>query len=125
MEKVISMLPPGQRVVSPIMDDEMRINALSHMVDRVCIGRCFSYGNYEPSTGQFRIRALEGNPIVTAKIADSWHLQNGDYLVNSRDLPLYKVDIDAGGRLFLTSLEAGRRCGGRFWRTLPALFPIS
>jgi len=125
MEKVISMLPPGQRVVSPIMDDEMRINALSHMLDRVCIGRCYSYGNYEPATGQFRIRALEGNPIVAAKIADSWHLQNGEYLVNSSDLPLYKVDIDSRGRLFLTSLEAGRRCGGRFWRTLPSLFPLS
>ena len=62
MQDVVAQLPPGERVVSAITDFNIRINALTHMVDRVCVGRCYSYGNYEASTGQFRIRALPGNP---------------------------------------------------------------
>ena len=25
------------------------------MIDRICVGHCYSYANYEPSTDQFRI----------------------------------------------------------------------
>ena len=51
------------------------------MIDRVCLGRCFSYANYEPSTAQFRIRTVAENPYVTARYEDSWRMQNGSYVV--------------------------------------------
>jgi hypothetical protein len=125
MQKVISTLPSGNRVVSPIWDFDMRVNALTHMVDRVCINHCFSFGNYEPSTGQFRIRASEGNGIVADKFADSWHIQTGEYIVRSRDLPLYKLHLDKDGRMFIEALKAGSQCGSSFSKTLPDLLPIS
>jgi len=33
------------------------VQFIAHSVDRACIGHCFSYSNYEPSSGQFRVRA--------------------------------------------------------------------
>src|SRR5581483_5632654 len=54
IDRAVAQLPPGQRVVSSIQDSTLRANALTHMIDRACIGHCYSYANYEPSTAQFR-----------------------------------------------------------------------
>ena len=57
---LVKTLPPNQRVLATILKpDESRV-LVQHIVDRECIGRCFSYGNYEPASGVFRIRALPG-----------------------------------------------------------------
>jgi len=125
MQDVVAQLPPGQRVVSTIADFDMRINALTHMIDRVCLGRCYSYANYEPSTAQFRIRAIEPNPVVASTYRDSWDMQSGAYIVKPGDLPLYKVDLDQQGKFVVTSMEAGARCGNTHGKTLPDLLPIS
>src|SRR5262249_50750465 len=123
MQDVVQTLPPGRRVVSTITDEDMRVNALAHMIDRVCVGRCFSYANYEASTGQFRIRAVADNPIVARSYADSWHLQTGVYVVQPRDVPLYKIDLDRQGRIFIRSPEAGKPCGSTYWKTLKDWMP--
>jgi hypothetical protein len=125
MQDVVAQIPPGQRVVSTIADFDMRINALTHMIDRICVGRCFSYANYEPSTAQFRIRAVERNGFVAATYRDSWDMQSGEYVVKPGDLPLYKVDLDKDGKFVVTSLEAGASCGSTRWKTLADLLPIS
>jgi hypothetical protein len=106
-------------VVSAIGDPHMRINALTHMIDRVCLGRCFSYANYEASTRQFRVRALAPNPVVASTYAESWYLQTGTYVVKQRDLPLYQVNVDKDGRLIVRKLEAGTESGSTNWRILP------
>jgi hypothetical protein len=72
MEQAVAQLPPGQRVVSALADPESRINPLDHVVDRICVGRCFSYANYEPSTAQFRVRADHENPFVVSDYGESW-----------------------------------------------------
>ena len=125
MQNVIAELPPGQRVVSPITDTHMRVNALTHMIDRVCIGRCFSYANYEASTAQFRIRAVSRNPYVASTYAESWYLQTGAYVVQDRDLPMYKIVIAKDGSILVENLEAGRQCGSTSYRILAQLPPIS
>jgi hypothetical protein len=125
MEDVVSQLPPGQRVVSSINDSEIRINAVNHMIDRVCMERCFSYGNYEASTGQFRIRARLDNPYVASNYVESWEMQTGLYVVKRRDLPIYKVDVDRDGRLFIKGLKAGVRIGNTSSRIVETLFPTS
>ncbi len=125
MEDVVSQLPPGQRVVSSIRDSRIRINAVNHMIDRVCMERCFSYGNYEASTGQFRIRAELGNPYVASNYLESWEMQTGLYVVKRRDLPIYKVDVDRDGRLFMKELKAGARTGNTSSKIVETLFPIS
>ena len=59
-------LPPGQRVITAMWRFPGSRIVDYHFVDRSCIGHCFSYGNYEPPTKAFRVRAHPGNPIVAA-----------------------------------------------------------
>ncbi len=118
MTRLVSQLPPGQRVVSAIDDPTLRINALTHMIDRACLGRCYSYANYEPSTAQFRIRAVAENPIVVSTYADSSRLQDGSYVVKQRDLPLYQVDLDQAGHMAIRILTAGAQSGITYWQVL-------
>jgi hypothetical protein len=95
------------------------------MIDRVCLGRCFSYANYEPSTAQFRIRTVAENPYVTARYEDSWRMQNGSYVVQSHDLPLLQLVLDPSGRMVVRTLKAGTPCGSTSLKALPDLFPLS
>ncbi|HUI55826.1 MAG TPA: hypothetical protein VLY04_12695 [Bryobacteraceae bacterium] len=123
MQDTVAQLGFGQRVVSAIEQPDLRINALAHMIDRVCIGHCYSYANYEPSTAQFRVRAIAENPYVAYTYQDSWAMQYGLYVVKERDLPLYQVDVEPDGRLVLRSLKAGVPCGSTYWKVIPDLLP--
>jgi hypothetical protein len=118
MQDVVSALPPGERVVNAIGDPWLRANPLAHMIDRVCVGRCYSYANYEPSTRQFRVRAARKNGVVAAAYKDSWHLQCGDYVVREDDVPLYAVDIGSDGRMKLKALKPGVPNGKTDWSVL-------
>jgi hypothetical protein len=116
--KLVSQLPPGQRVVSAIDDPSLRIGALTHMIDRACLGRCYSYANYEPSTAQFRIRVVADNPMVVSTYADSSQLQDGSYVVKERDVPLYQVTMDQAGHMGIRILTAGAQSGIAYWQVL-------
>ena len=87
----IAQLPAGQRVISSLPVLSVPVDPLSHMVDRACVGRCYSYANYEPSTRQFRIRAEKGNTIVLSQYADVFAIERTKYVVQPRDIPLYLV----------------------------------
>jgi hypothetical protein len=108
MEELVSRLPPGQRVVTAVMDLQVATNPTTHMIDRVCLGRCYSYGNYEPSSAQFRVRVNGSSPLVVAADADANALQNGTYVVKPSDLPLYQVMADPSGNLSIRVLYAGQ-----------------
>jgi hypothetical protein len=118
MQDTVAALPAGQRVISAIDDPGLRVNALAHTIDRACIGRCYSYANYEPSTAQFRVRVERENPYVAGSYQDSWLMQMGMYVVKDRDLPLYQVDLDASGQMVAKSLRAGKACGSTKWSVL-------
>ena len=122
IESAAASLPPYQRVVSGIYDSDLHIDPLTHMIDRACIGRCYSYGNYEPSSGEFRVRAAGPNGVVTANYVDSWLLENGAYRVKPRDAPLYEVGLDESGALRTQVLQAGDATRSAYWKVLPALF---
>lgn len=115
MARLASKLPANQRVLSAIQADSLRVNALAHMIDRVCIGRCYSYANYEPSTGQFRIRAVADNPIVVSTYLAAWELETGSYVTRDRDVPLYEVNMDSSHRLVMRSLLPGVPNGITHW----------
>lgn len=125
MDGIVAQLPPGQRVVSPIIDPGLRVNALAHMVDRACMGRCFSYANYEPSTAQFRIRAMEVNPVVAEQYSDAWELQTGRHVVKDRELPLFRIGVSGKGQLAIQSLKAGVLCPSTLWEVLKNRTPSS
>jgi hypothetical protein len=108
---LVTRLPPGQRVVAGISDAGARLNALMHVVDRACIGRCFSYGNYEPATAQFRIRVTGPTRAVAADMGVVQKLEEGQYVVTAAEDPLYSVcpfEQDPS-HFYLRAIHAGQQ----------------
>ena len=88
---LLKTLPPDQRVLATILKpDESRV-LVQHIVDRECIGRCFSYGNYEPASGVFRIQALPGNKYAMTDFEDVASMEGGEYKMLPEDLPAYQI----------------------------------
>jgi hypothetical protein len=85
------VIPAGRRIVATIWPFVGSRVFMHHIVDRACIGQCFSYGNYEPASGHFRVRANPGNPYVTASVDASTAMQRGEYVVQPPDLPLFQI----------------------------------
>jgi hypothetical protein len=111
---LVQTLPPGQRVVAALEDSSGRLHSLAHTLDRVCVEHCFSYGNYEPVTGQFRVRVLEPNPFEAPSIEVVDEIQNGRHIVTPAEAPLYCICPceDKKARFCLRALAAGERtCG--------------
>lgn len=109
VESLVGKLPPGQRVVGAVSDSGARVNGLLHVVDRACIGRCFSYANYEPATGQFRIRINGPNPAVASNMKVVQELEEGQHIVTREEDPLYSVcpvQNDAN-HFYLRAVHAG------------------
>jgi hypothetical protein len=107
--QLVSQLPANQRVMATIEKPEDSRVLLQHIVDRACIARCFSYGNYEPSTGLFRVRARPGNPYVMSSYDDAVDMEDGDYTVEPEDLPAYQIFqcSPSGSDLCIRPLAAG------------------
>ena len=106
-------LPAGQRVISTIWTFPSSRIFIMHIVDRAAIGHVFSYGDYEPSTQQFRVRANRGNGIVVSDFAAGDAIQTGQYVVSPRDLPLaqiYQCDLSLT-RLCMRDLSLQARNG--------------
>jgi hypothetical protein len=105
--QLVSKLPPNQRVMATIKRPPGSRVLIQHIVDRACIGRCFSYGNYEPSSTAFRVRALPGNPYVMT--GDTSDMEDGDYTVQPEDLPAYQVYqcSVSGTEICIRPLQAG------------------
>jgi len=119
-EELARELAPGTRVI--VMIDapaDSRMEFVDHAAERACIGHCFSYANYEPSSRQFRVRVLEGSPVVTSSADDAQDMASGQYEVQDEDLPIkqiYQCDQKDLTRLCIGDLEAGGtngRTGGK------------
>jgi hypothetical protein len=114
-ESVLSGLPYGTRVIPTIFaDPEWRIEFIAHVADRACIGRCFTYSNYEPSSRQFRVRARKGSPIATDSSDDSEDMQAGAYEIQETDPPLkqlYQCDRSDWTKLCLRDIVEGDNTG--------------
>ena len=118
-EKLFKSLPYGTRVIPTIgAPGESRVQFIGHLVDRACIGRCFTYSNYEPSSGQFRVRARKGSPLATDSADDSSDMEGGSYEVQDTDLPLlqiYQCDESDPAKLCLHQLAEGETTGQVGW----------
>ena len=114
-EELVIKLPYGRRVTETIWPrPDWRILFVNHMVDRACIGRCFTYSNYEPASGQFRIRAYPGSPIVADSPKAAEAMEEGKYVVRTEDLPMtqiYQCDAKDFTRLCMRDLVAGEENG--------------
>ena len=124
LDRKVREIPPGSRVVATIVTLPGRVFT-HHIVDRACIGRCFSYDNFEPSTGQFRVRANPGNPFVLADMHSAGAAQVGDYVVRAHDLPLfdiYQCDTSMTA-LCVREAAAGDRTSSPLWWDGNCWFP--
>jgi hypothetical protein len=84
---------PGIRAIQRMLYDEHFGINIAHVVDAACIDHCISYGNYEPSTYQFRVRALPGNHFAATTGAVAGEIQAGHYVVQAGDLPMYSIYV--------------------------------
>jgi len=91
LDAVIAQLPSHSRVIGFLRIPSKTRPPLLHAVDRACIGHCFSYASYEPSSRQFRVRVAEGSPIVMADYDDVASVETGEYMVQAGDLPAFLV----------------------------------
>jgi hypothetical protein len=119
---LVSKLPPGQRVLATIeAPEDSSLPFINHTVDRACVERCYSYGNYEPASQQFRVRVREGSPIATADADESEQMASGEYKVRPDDLPIFEIfqcDPNNPYKLCLRALAAGE-LNGRPASSLP------
>ncbi|MGD0957005.1 MAG: hypothetical protein ABR953_09255 [Candidatus Acidiferrales bacterium] len=108
-ERLVRTLPPNCRVMGTIKAPPDSRILIQHMIDRACVGYCFSYGNYEPGSRVFRVRAMPGNPYVLTDYDLAADTEDGDYTVQQEDLPLYQVYqcSESGTDLCIRPLEAG------------------
>jgi len=90
-ERLVRTLPANQRVMATIKAPPDSRILIQHMIDRACVGHCFSYGNYEPSSNVFHVRAIPGNPYVLTTYEDAVDTESGEYTVQPEDLPVYQV----------------------------------
>jgi hypothetical protein len=116
IEKLVAALPKGERVTATIWaPPDSRLPFIVHMMDRACMGKCFSFQNYEPASGQFRVRVgQDGSPIVTDDPDLSQQMEAGEYVVQASDLPMaeiYQCDDKDLTRLCLRQLAAGEANG--------------
>lgn len=107
--EALAAVPRGARVVGAIHDNGTRGLLWNHGLDRPCIGRCYSYQNYEPASLAFQVRARQPNPFVMHSARDTAAAEHGRYVARPEDLPLYQVVGCAGGRLCAEALTAGER----------------
>jgi len=114
-EKLLRNLAPGTRIIATVWaPPDSRIEFVAHSVERACIGHCFSYANYEPASGEFRVRVRKGSPVATASSDDAEDMTSGEYEVDDSDLPLkqiYQCDASDLTELCIRDLVAGETNG--------------
>lgn len=88
VEATVRQLPAGERVIGKFYYPAVEGTDISMILDRACIGHCFSFGNYEPSTKQFRVRALPQNSMVAWEQKEPLPSQ---YFRAVQGRPLYEV----------------------------------
>jgi hypothetical protein len=117
IERLIeSSVPAGGRVMATIWaPSDSRLPFIVHIVDRACVGKCFSFQNYEPPSRQFRVRvAKNGSPLNTDDSDASQQMEAGEYIVRPGDLPtaqIYQCDEHDLTRLCVRQLAAGEANG--------------
>ncbi len=92
VERAVAALPPGRQVLAGTFTPRGSRIVAEHIVDRACIGHCFSFGNFEARTGQFRVRAAPGNFFVIAAPLAAPAEQGGKDAAQSLVSPAFEID---------------------------------
>lgn len=110
VEQLVRTVPRNSRVLATLKPPfaESRI-LVQHIADRACVGHCFSYGNYEPASAQFRVRTTPHNLYAMFSFDDAVNMEDGSYEMQLEDLPAYQVYQCSADQkqLCIRPLEAG------------------
>jgi hypothetical protein len=92
VEQLVRTVPRNSRILATLKPPfpEARV-LVQHIADRACIGHCFSYGNYEPASAQFRVRATPHNLYAMFSFDSAVNMEDGSYELQPEDLPAYQV----------------------------------
>lgn len=110
LELLVRTVPRNSRVLATIKPPFPNSRVLvQHIADRACIGHCFSYGNYEPASAQFRVRVSPGNRYAMYSFDSAVNMEDGYYEVQPEDLPAHQVYqcTPDGTKLCIRPLQAG------------------
>ena len=108
VRSIVASIPEGARVIMPVRDVSHG-PALFHFLDLACIGHCYDYVNYEPSSGQFRLRAAQRNPYVMGKASEVIAYEAGQYVMQRQDPPLFRIHLCGGTLNFDLCVDSMRR----------------
>ncbi len=110
-EKLVAGLPSGTRVIVTMQaPEDSRITFIGHAVERACIGHCFSYANYEPASGQFRVRVRKGSPLAASSTDDAEDMASGQFEFDDLGFALkqiYQCDANDLTKLCIRDLLGG------------------
>jgi EpsG family len=121
-EQITGQLPFGTRLLVTVYQRPGDRDMTVHSVERACIGHCFVFSDYEPSTKAFRLRVKPGSPVVTDVVSNSEDMASGTYDVQEEDLPLkdiYQCDRKDLTKLCIRDLVAGEENGRAGYRPVP------
>jgi hypothetical protein len=92
VEQLVRTVPRDSRILATLKPPfpESRI-LVQHIADRACISHCFSYGNYEPASAQFRVRSTPGNRYAMSSFDSTVDMEDGSYQLQPADLPAYQI----------------------------------
>ena len=92
-EALVRTVPLESRVLASFdpVEPGSRLQFNMHLIDRACVGRAFSYANYEASTSQFRVRAQGRNRVVLVASPDIAAALAGDYVVREEEEPIFQI----------------------------------
>jgi hypothetical protein len=110
VEQLVRTVPRNSRILATLKPPFPGSRILvQHIADRACIDHCFSYGNYEPASAQFRVRTTPHNRYAMFSFADAVNMEDGSYELQPEDLPAYQVYQCSADQkqLCIRPLEAG------------------
>ena len=100
LRAVVNSLPRGQHVVLALREESSHqgVPTTIHLLDRSCVGRCWDFGNYEATSGQFRLRSRPFNPnLMSTRERDRFDA--GQYVAPEQAIPLDRIHVcDSGGK---------------------------
>jgi hypothetical protein len=115
-EKLVAGLPADTRViVTTQAPGDSRISFIGHAVERACIGHCFSYANYEPASGQFRVRVRKGSPVAASSTDDAEDMMSGQFEFDDLGFALkqiYQCDANDLTKLCVRDISSGEAGDG-------------
>lgn len=124
IEAAVDRIPPGERVISALCLSGSRIDALEHMIDRACLGRCYSFGNYEPQSWAFRVRTRGPNRFAVVGVDTMIRMRAGEHVVQDWEAPLLELyACEEGREVCVRRLEAGDRTSSTCLEAMPRMEP--